>query len=154
MIKSWLVASAMGLVLMGPISAWADLTLGVFPHRPVNQTVPAFTPLAEKLSAELGEKVTLVVAKDFDAFWQNVTNKKYDIAHLNQYQYLKSKSFGYKTLVANEEQQQKELAGVLLVRKDSVSWLPAPNNPPMKFQRHSSNYNSVPTIQWKSARQA
>lgn len=119
MIKSWLVASAMGLVLMGPISAWADLTLGVFPRRPANQTVPAFTPLAEKLSAELGEKVTLVVAKDFDAFWQNVTNKKYDIVHLNQYQYLKSKSFGYKVFVANEEQQQKELAGVLLVRKDS-----------------------------------
>ncbi len=119
MTKSWLVAGAVSAALMGPLTAWADLTLGIFPRRPANQTVPAFTPLAEKLSVELGEKVTLVVAKDFDAFWQNVTDRKYDIVHFNQYQYLKSKTLGYKAIVANEEQKQKELAGVLLVRKDS-----------------------------------
>lgn len=119
MMKSWLVAGAVSAALMGPMTAWADLTLGIFPRRPANQTVPAFTPLAEKLSAELGEKVTLVVAKDFDTFWQNVTDKKYDIVHFNQYQYLKSKNLGYKAIVANEEQKQKDLAGVLVVRKDS-----------------------------------
>lgn len=108
------------ITLLGSVPAIADISMGVFPRRPVAVTHKAFKPLADKLSAELGEKVNLVVAKDFKAFWKGVKSKKFDLVHYNQYHYIKSnKEHGYKVIVTNEEFGSKEIAGALTVRTDS-----------------------------------
>jgi len=108
------------LTLLGSAQAIADITLGIFPRRPVAATHKAFKPLREHLEKQLGEPVRLVVPKDFKAFWDGVEKKQFDLVHYNQYHYIKShKELGYEVIVANEEFGNKQIAGALTVRKDS-----------------------------------
>lgn len=108
------------LTLLGSAQAVADITLGIFPRRPVAATHKAFKPLREHLEKQLGEPVHLVVPKDFKAFWDGVEKKQFDLVHYNQYHYIKShKELGYEVIVANEEFGNKQIAGALTVRKDS-----------------------------------
>ena len=118
--KKMLAVIGTFLTLLGSAQAIADVTLGVFPRRPVATTHKAFKPLAEHLSKQLGEPVHLVVPKNFKAFWDGVEKKQFDIVHYNQYHYIKShKDLGYQVIVANEEFGNKQIAGALTVRKDS-----------------------------------
>ena len=112
---------AIGLItLLTSSAAVADLTMGVFPRRPVAKTYKSFKPLAEKLSKALGEPVKLVVAKNFKEFWKGAQSGKYDIVHYNQYHYLLShKAKGYKVIDVNEEFGSDRIAGSIIVRKDS-----------------------------------
>ena len=108
------------ILLVGPVQAMAEIVLGVFPRRPAAVSHKAFKPLAEHLSAAIGEPVKLVVPKDFKAFWKGVKNKEFDLVHYNQFHYIKShKEQGYKVIVSNEEFGKKQIAGALTVRKDS-----------------------------------
>jgi phosphonate transport system substrate-binding protein len=103
-----------------PSIAFADLTMGIFPRRPAAESAKAFKPLADQLSKVLGEKVTLDVPKNFKEFWAGMKQKKYDLVHLNQYHYIKGhKEMGYKVIAANYEFGSGEIAGALVVRKDS-----------------------------------
>ena len=107
-------------MLLTSTAALADLTMGVFPRRPVAKTHKFFKPLAEKLSQEMGEPVKLVVAKNFKEFWKGAKNGTYDLVHYNQYHYLLShKEKGYKVIAVNEEFGSNSIAGSLSVRKDS-----------------------------------
>lgn len=120
--KYYKLFSAVGilLTLLASAEAFADVTLGVFPRRPVAVTHKAFKPLAEYLSQQLGEPVHLVIPKNFKEFWKGVEQKKFDLVHFNQYHYIKShKGLGYQVIVANEEFGNKQIAGALSVRKDS-----------------------------------
>lgn len=111
------LAGFLGLI---SIPAAADINMGVFPRRPVGATHKAFKPLVEKLSQELGEKVNLIVAKNFKDFWKGVKSKKYDLVHYNQYHYLLSHKTGaYNVIVSNEEFGSKIIAGSLVVRADA-----------------------------------
>jgi len=108
------------ITLLTSSAAVADLNMGVFPRRPIAKTHKFFKPLTEKLSQELGEKVNLIVAKNFKTFWKGVQSGKYDIVHYNQYHYLLSrKEKGYKVIAVNEEFGKNKIAGSLSVRKDS-----------------------------------
>ena len=118
-IRTLAVYSTSAILLAASFPSFADLVMGVFPRRPVAVTHKSFKPLAEKLSKELGEKVNLVVAKDFKAFWKGVQEKKFDLVHYNQYHYIISKKLGYQVIVANEEFGSKQIAGALSVRVDS-----------------------------------
>ncbi len=101
-------------------AAVADLNMGVFPRRPAAKTHKFFKPLADKLSKELGEKVNIVVSKNFKAFWKAASNNKFDIVHYNQYHYLLShKKNGYRVIAVNEEFNTSKISGTLSVRKDS-----------------------------------
>lgn len=114
-LTSW---SLMGALLLAAVPAQAELKMGVFPRRPAAVTHKAFKPLADKLSQVLGEKVVLVVAKDFPTFWKGVEAKQFDIVHYNQYHYIKSrKEQGYRVIVANEEFGGRQIAGALSVHK-------------------------------------
>jgi len=118
--KKFLAVAGTFLTLLGSAQAIADVTLGVFPRRPVAATHKAFKPLAEHLSKQLGEPVRLVIPKNFKAFWDGVQKKQFDIVHYNQYHYIKShKDLAYQVIVANEEFGNKQIAGALTVRKDS-----------------------------------
>jgi len=111
---------ATSLTLLGSAQAIADITMGVFPRRPVAASYKAFKPLAEHLSKQLGEPVHLVVPKNFKEFWKGVEEKKFDLVHYNQYHYIKShKEKGYQAIVANEEFGNRTISGALTVRKDS-----------------------------------
>ena len=94
------------------------LVLGVFPRNKATETVTMYSPLVDHLTERLGRKVTLVTAKDFDAFWKGVTEGRYDIVHYNQYHFTRS-SQSYRVIAHNQEFGKNAVAGALFVRKDS-----------------------------------
>ena len=75
-------------------------------------------PMADYLGQRIGRKVNLVTAKNFDAFWKAVTERRYDIVHFNQYHYIRS-ARDYQVIAHIEEFGKSTIAGVLYVRKDS-----------------------------------
>lgn len=103
-----------------PTIVSADVVMGIFPRRPAAATVAAFTPLANRLSKVLGEKVRIVAPKNFRVFWKDVKQNRFDLVHYNQFQYIKShKEQGYKVIAANEEFGKSTIAGAIAVRTDS-----------------------------------
>ena len=110
----------MVITLMGSVPAWSEVIMGVFPRRPIANTYTSFKPLADILTQTLGEKVTLVIPKNFHEFWKGVKTKRFDLVHYNQYHYIKSHSlFGYKVIATNEEFGAKTIRSQIFVRKDS-----------------------------------
>ncbi len=101
-----------------PAVAEDELLMGVFPRRNATITAKFFSPLATYLSEQLGKPVKLVTTKDFDSFWKNVTEKRYDIIHYNQYHYVQS-SKNYQAIACNVENGRDVIAGALYVRRDS-----------------------------------
>lgn len=98
----------------------APLVIGVFPRVNAIETNRMFQPLAQYLSEVTGHKVVLETAKDFESFWQGVTQKRYDLVHYNQYHYVKShREQGYQAILKNVEQGQATLGAALLVRSDA-----------------------------------
>jgi len=112
---------ALGALLLSPLAnADGDLVMGVFPRRDAIETTRMFTPLAQHLTQVLGRTVRIETAKDFDSFWQGVTQKRYDLVHFNQYDYAKShKEYSYQVILKNVEFGADTIAGALLVNKDS-----------------------------------
>jgi phosphonate transport system substrate-binding protein len=111
------------LILMAAVTPVAQaaegpLVLGIFPRYKAAETTTMYIPLANYLSERLGRKVTLVTAKDFDAFWKSVVDRQYDIVHFNQYHYIHSSQF-YRVIAHNQEFGKSAVAGALYVRKDS-----------------------------------
>lgn len=94
------------------------LVLGIFPRYKATETTTKFAPLANYLSDKLGRKVVLVTSKDFDSFWDGVTNRRYDIVHYNQYQFIRSAQ-NYQVIAHSQEFGKDAVAGALYVRKDS-----------------------------------
>ena len=94
------------------------LVLGVFPRRNATETVKMFTPMASHLAEQLGRKVTVMTARDFEAFWQGVNGKRYDIVQYNQYHYIRSAK-SYQVIAHNKEFGKSTIAGALYVRRDS-----------------------------------
>ncbi|MCC7081750.1 MAG: PhnD/SsuA/transferrin family substrate-binding protein [Burkholderiales bacterium] len=94
------------------------LVLGIFPRYKATETTTMYTPLARHLSERLGRKVVLVTSKDFDAFWRELSERKYDIVHFNQNHYARSAQ-SYKVIAHSQEFGRSTVAGALFVRKDS-----------------------------------
>ena len=103
------------------ITASADtLKVGIFPRRSADTTEQMFRPMIEYLRRELNMRVTLDVPPDFQAFWEQVSEGRYDLVHLNQYQYiLANQQFGYRAVLMNEELGRSRIASVIWVRKNS-----------------------------------
>jgi len=107
------------LILSASLAAADPLRVGVFPRRDATTTVRMFTPLAEYLERELQRPVQLVTAKDFDAFWAEVKEKRFDLVHFNQLHAIKAHAFGYRVVASNQEFGAESMAGAIFVRKDS-----------------------------------
>lgn len=117
-----LVLLCMALACVSPVAAQdeAPLVIGIFPRVSALETNRMFQPLAQHLAEVTGHKVVLETAKDFESFWQGVTQKRYNLVHYNQYHYVKShKEQGYQAILKNVEQGQATLGAALLVRDDS-----------------------------------
>lgn len=96
------------------------LVLGVFPRYSLAQTLTMFAPLSERLSRSLGREVRLETARDFDGFWQEVAQNRYDIVHYNPYHYVKAhRLFGHRAIARNEEGGVGTVIVSLVVRRDS-----------------------------------
>jgi phosphonate transport system substrate-binding protein len=110
------------LVCTDPLFALgADmLKVGIFPRRSAEITQQMFQPMMEYLQQELATEVVLEVPPDFQAFWEQLSQGRYDLVHLNQYQYLLAHhKFGYRAILMNEELGRSEIASVIWVRNDS-----------------------------------
>lgn len=112
----WLMASA----AVFPVAQAADapLVLGIFPRYKAAETTAMYTPMVNYLSEKLGRKVVLATPKDFNAFWEEVTDRRYDIVHYNQYHYVNSAK-SYKVIAFSQEFGKSAVAGAIYVRKDS-----------------------------------
>ncbi|MEN8178964.1 MAG: PhnD/SsuA/transferrin family substrate-binding protein [Pseudomonadota bacterium] len=96
------------------------LTVGIFPRRDSETTRAMFEPLLDYLQQEMDLVVSLEVPPDFEAFWAQLKENRYDLVHLNQYQYLRAHHhFGYDAILKNEELGRTEIASVIWARKGS-----------------------------------
>lgn len=114
---SFLFISVLGIAAE---TAVEPLVMGIFPRRNPIMTTRMFSPLVEYLSVKLNRQVILDTPKDFETFWNNIKSNKYDIAHFNQYHYVKShKEYGYRVIAKNIEFNEATIAGAIIVRKDA-----------------------------------
>lgn len=113
---------AMLFVLLGTSAARAqELRLGVLPRLAATEITTMFTPLADYLAQKTGQRVTLVVARDFDAFKRQVRAGEVDIAFSNPLVYVELKNeVELEPLgLAAEKKGGTRFRGILIVRKDS-----------------------------------
>lgn len=96
------------------------LKVGIFPRRGMEKTLTIYTPLIRYLAEKTGLDLELDVAPDMDAFWNRLRNGQYDIAHMNQYHYVRVHAeIGYQVILKNEEFGQDTIASAIWVRQDS-----------------------------------
>lgn len=121
----WLTALAvlLALLILSTFSgaAWTDpLILGIFPRRDAVTTAKLFRPLANYLEKTLERPVELEMSADFDAFLTHLEERRYDLVHLNPYDYISIHDrLKYDALVQNEEFGEKTIKGAIYVHRDS-----------------------------------
>lgn len=101
-------------------SAAEPLVMGIFPRRDAAITVRLFRPLARHLEHKLGMPVSLEMSPNFDTFLANLKQRRYDLVHLNPFDYISAHDdLAYDALVQNEEFGEATIRGAIYVRKDS-----------------------------------
>jgi phosphonate transport system substrate-binding protein len=94
--------------------------MGVFPRRDAALSARLFRPLANYLERELGRPVTMELSPNFDTFLKNLKQRRYDLVHLNPFDYLSAhEELAYDALVQNEEFGEATIMGAIYVRHDS-----------------------------------
>ena len=113
-----LVIAAAGLA---PATATAEIRLGVLPRLGAAELTAMFTPLANYLSAETGEKVTIVIPKDFTAFKAAVKAGQMDIGFANPLIYVQVRKGTHiePLALASESKAGSKFRGIIVARKDS-----------------------------------
>jgi phosphonate transport system substrate-binding protein len=101
--------------------ALADtLTVGIFPRRDAAVTAKLFRPFSEYLEKRLEIPVRLEMSPNFDVFLKRLQQRRYDLVHLNQYEYVNAhKNLGYDVIAQNEEFGEKTIRGAIYVRRDA-----------------------------------
>jgi len=104
-----------------PGTAAAEIRLGILPRLSATGMSSMFTPLADYLTQEIGEKVTIVIPKDFDAFKAEVKAGHVDLGFANSIVYVQlKKDMALDPLaVAAEQKGGTKFRGIIIVRKDS-----------------------------------
>jgi phosphonate transport system substrate-binding protein len=109
------------IFLFLPIVSFADIKLGLLPRFPEQEMVEMFTPLAKYLEKEIGQKVTIVVPKDFDAFTKMAIAGEFDLGYANPYIYVlikKDVPAAEPLTLAAEPKIGTRFKGIIFVRKD------------------------------------
>jgi phosphonate transport system substrate-binding protein len=128
MLKSALIRSIMAIavfasVILGtPTGAQAEVRLGILPRLSAVELYDMFNPLALYLSNETGEKVSLVIPRDFDAFKAAVRAGQIDVGFSNPLVYVQlKKELQLEPLaLAAEAKAGSRFRGVIIARKDSA----------------------------------
>ena len=102
-------------------NARAELKLGLLPRLSATEMTAMFTPLADYLTKATGEKVILVIPKDFDAFKALVVSGQVDMGFANPLVYvqLKKDNASLDTLGLASEKAGTKFRGIIIARKDS-----------------------------------
>ncbi len=116
---AWMLLLA--LIFWSTLSECADpLVMGVFPRRDAAITAKLFRPLSQYLEQELGIPVSMELSPDFDTFITRLKERRYDLVHLNPFDYVSAHDdLAYDALVQNEEFGEKTIMGAIYVRHDS-----------------------------------
>ncbi len=119
--KRILSALALAAALSTGAARAQELRLGVLPRLSATELTAMFQPLAERLGRATGQKVTLVIAKDFDAFEHQVKTGELDLAFANPLVYAPlTRTTDLSPLgLAAEKKGGTKFRGILVVRKDS-----------------------------------
>jgi phosphonate transport system substrate-binding protein len=115
------VCVALLLMLAIPLAASAEIKLGLLPRLSAGEMNTMFTPLAEYLSKETGEKVSLVIPKDFEAFKAAVSAGEVDLGFSNPviYVQLKKGHAAIEPLGLASEKAGTKFRGIIIARADS-----------------------------------
>jgi phosphonate transport system substrate-binding protein len=102
-------------------TALAEIKLGLLPRLSATEMTAMFNPLADYLSKATGEKVSLVVPKDFNAFKEMVESGQVDMGFANPIVYvqLKHGDPSLNPLGLASEKAGTKFRGIIIARKDS-----------------------------------
>jgi phosphonate transport system substrate-binding protein len=102
--------------------AHAEVRLGILPRLSAVDLYDMFNPLALYLSKETGEKVSLVIPRDFDAFKAAVKAGQIDVGFANPLIYVQlNKEMLLEPLaLASEPKAGPRFRGIIIARKDSA----------------------------------
>jgi phosphonate transport system substrate-binding protein len=102
-------------------TASAEIKFGILPRLSAVELTTMFTPLTEYLTKETGEKVSLVIPKDFDAFKSMVAAGQVDMAFANSIVYIQlKKDVAVEPLALSAEKKAgTKFRGIIIARKDS-----------------------------------
>ena len=121
--RSALSAGIMAVVLMLFVldgTVRAEIKLGILPRLSAVEMYTMFKPLASYLSQETGEKISIVIPRDFDAFKVAVRSGHLDLGFSNSVIYVKlRKEMQIEPLAVSAERKGTRFRGIIVVRKDS-----------------------------------
>jgi len=102
--------------------AQAEVRLGILPRLSAVELYDMFSPLARYLSKETGEKVSLVIPRNFDAFKAAARAGQIDIGFANPliYVQLKKEMLLEPLALASEAKAGPRFRGIIIARKDSA----------------------------------
>jgi len=114
-----LMCAVLSFVFSGVASA--EIKFGILPRLSAVELNTMYSPLADYLSKEVGEKVSLVIPKDFDAYKAAVANGQVDMGFSNSLVYVQlKKTMNIDTLaVSAEKKGGTKFRGIIIARKDS-----------------------------------
>jgi phosphonate transport system substrate-binding protein len=118
--KKLLLATVVFLLCL-PVASIAEIKLGLLPRFPEAEMTEMFTPLAKHLEKETGQKVVLVIPKDFDAFTQSAIAGEFDLAYANPFIYVRIKKVApaaHPLALAAEPRIGTRIKGILFTRSD------------------------------------
>lgn len=117
--RTYLIVALLGIDFFNV--ALADpLTVGIFPRRDAAVTAKLFRPFANYLEKELQRPVKLELSPNFDVFLKRLEERRYDLVHFNQFEYINAHDrLNYDVIVQNEELGEKTIRGAIYVRRDS-----------------------------------
>lgn len=103
-------------------TASAEIRFGILPRLSAMDMHSMFNPLAQYLTRETGEKVSLVIVKDFEAYKEAVKSGQIDIGFANPVVYVQmKKNVSLEPLaLAAEPKSGTRFRGIIITRKDSA----------------------------------
>ncbi len=104
-----------------PAPVSAEIRFGVLPRLSTMELHAMFNPLAEYLTRETGEKVSLVIPRDFQAFKRGVQSGQIDLGFANSLIYVQlNTGRNLEPLaVASEPGSGTRFRGIIIARKES-----------------------------------
>ena len=95
-LKKFFVCSlGLGIIAGSSASpAFAEISVGLLPRLPEEQMIKMFAPLAAYLEKETGEKVKLVIPRDFQSFKGAVARGEVDYGFANPLVYVQARKDG------------------------------------------------------------
>jgi phosphonate transport system substrate-binding protein len=117
------------MVVLMIMAAWlvqasiasAEIKFGILPRLSAQEMHKMFDPLAEYLTKETGEKVTIVVTKDFATYKDALQTGQFDLGFSNPiiYVQLKQRTALVPLALSAEKKAGTRFRGLIIARKDS-----------------------------------